>query len=195
MPCYAYLPKSSPKLLDPVKAGSRGGLGARPMPTPCRAPRHASDRCGKTSSISPVSRMSTGLNSSFRPGAAPCIAAQSPMPAGVPAARNTPTRVSDGAISLSSSSHFTLSPYSWAMKPVVLPRHTLDEAGADRVDNASKHNRDSTVRTLCHRRSQQSLTMQARLRQPKHCENMPVLSIRSAGSASQRDRYSFFSSP
>src|SRR5215470_16659313 len=28
------------------------------------------------------------------------------------------------------------------------PRHTLDEAGADRVDNASKHNRDSTVRTL-----------------------------------------------
>src|SRR5215813_9568311 len=54
-------------------------------------------------------------------GATPCIAAVSPMPAGLAGSRSTPARVTRGSICLRSSSHFALMPYSNQVKPVALP--------------------------------------------------------------------------
>jgi putative ABC transport system substrate-binding protein len=57
-------------------------------------------------SISPASRMSTGLTSTWCDGAAAWITANWPIPSGIAGSRSTTARVTRGAISLSSSSHF-----------------------------------------------------------------------------------------
>src|SRR5215470_13267962 len=49
------------------------------------------------------------------------IAPNNPVPAAMAASRMTPTRVTPGAICLSSSSHLPLRPYSNEVKPVTLP--------------------------------------------------------------------------
>ena len=72
-------------------------------------------------SISLASRMSTGLNSTPNDGATDWIEANWPIPAGMVGSRRTAARVTPGAISLSSSSHFPLMPYSKVVNPVALP--------------------------------------------------------------------------
>ena len=72
-------------------------------------------------SISLTSRTSTGLNSTPSDDATTCIAANWPIPSGDARSRRTATRVTRGAICLSSSSHFALMPYSNWVNPVALP--------------------------------------------------------------------------
>ncbi len=57
----------------------------------------------------------------LHPGATDWIAPHWPVPEGMAASRRTATRVTGGAICLSSSSHFPLRPYSNVRKPVTLP--------------------------------------------------------------------------
>ena len=68
-----------------------------------------------------ASRMLIGLTSTPADGAMDWIMANWPIPAGMAGSRRTATRVTPGAISLSSSSHFPLKPYSNDIKPVALP--------------------------------------------------------------------------
>jgi len=59
--------------------------------------------------------------------------------------KQPPPRVTLGAISLSSSSHFTLMPSSLEVKPVALParvRQTIDNARADRIGDQDEHDRN-----------------------------------------------------
>src|SRR5215831_17772604 len=72
-------------------------------------------------SISPASSMLTGLNSTPNDGATDCSAPHWPVPEAIAASRMTAARVTRGAISLSSSSHFALIPYSNVVKPMTLP--------------------------------------------------------------------------
>src|SRR5205823_5630990 len=72
-------------------------------------------------SISLASRRSSGLNSTPNEGATDWIEANWPIPAGIVASRRTAARVTPGAISLSSSSHLPLTPYSDVVNPVALP--------------------------------------------------------------------------
>src|SRR6266545_4085979 len=72
-------------------------------------------------SISPTSRVSIALNSTADDDAMDWIAANWPIPAASAGSRRTAARVMWGAISLSSSSHFPLMPYSNAVNPVALP--------------------------------------------------------------------------
>src|SRR5262249_3579209 len=72
-------------------------------------------------SISLPSRTTTELTCTPWDGATDWIAANWPIPAGLVASRMTAARVTPGAISLSSSSHFALMPYSNRVKPVALP--------------------------------------------------------------------------
>src|SRR5947199_6757106 len=72
-------------------------------------------------SISPASRMLIGLISTPTDGAAVWMAPHWPIPAVMAGSRMTAARVTRGAISLSSSSHFALVAYSSRMKPVALP--------------------------------------------------------------------------
>jgi hypothetical protein len=69
-------------------------------------------------SISDVSRTSTGLISTLNEGATAWMAPSWPDPAGVIGLRMTAARVTPGAISLSSSSHFPLMPNSNCVNPV-----------------------------------------------------------------------------
>ena len=65
-------------------------------------------------------------------------------PAVMVGSRRTAARVTPGAISLSSSSHFALKPYSNSKKPVALPPgrdRAFDEASADRIDGEREHDR------------------------------------------------------
>jgi hypothetical protein len=59
--------------------------------------------------------------------------------------RRIAARVTWGAISLSSSSHFPLRPYSNVVNPVALPpgrARARDEAGANRIDGHREHDGD-----------------------------------------------------
>ena len=63
--------------------------------------------------------------------------------------RRTATRVTRGAISLSSSSHFPLMPYSnedEAGDVAAWPRQAVDKAGADRVGDIREHDRHGAGR-------------------------------------------------
>jgi hypothetical protein len=71
-------------------------------------------------SISVVSWTPSGRSSTPNVGATNWIAPNWPAPAAISGSRMTPTRVTRGAICLSSSSHFPLMPYSAAVKPVAL---------------------------------------------------------------------------
>jgi hypothetical protein len=72
-------------------------------------------------SISSAPRTPTGVNSTPNVGATVWIAASPPEPAGTAGSRITATRITRGAISLSSSSHFPLMLNSKEVKPVALP--------------------------------------------------------------------------
>src|SRR5262245_45182022 len=84
-----------------------------PLPGRAKAPT--------SRSISPASRTPSGLSSTPKEGATPWIAANCASPDGLLDSRRTATRRTPGAISLSISSHLTLSPNSADMKPVALP--------------------------------------------------------------------------
>ena len=65
-----------------------------------------------------------------------------PVPEDMAGSRSTAARVTPGAISLSSSSHFPLKLYSNCMKPVALPpgrAQTIDEAGTDGIGDTHEH--------------------------------------------------------
>src|SRR6516165_3507585 len=91
-------------------------------------------------SISSASRTPTGVGSIPSDGATVWIAANPPEPAGTEGSRMTATRVTRGAISLSSSTHFPLRLNSDEVKPVALPpgraKRTLDIARGPAVVDA-----------------------------------------------------------
>ncbi len=92
-------------------------------------------------SISAASRRLTGLNSTPSDGATAWIAANWPIPAVRLGSRRTAARVTPGAISLSSSSHFPLMLYSNCNEAggvAARSRQTFDEAGADRIDRPTR---------------------------------------------------------
>src|SRR5262249_9840413 len=73
------------------------------------------------------------------------------MPAAMVESRRTAARVMRGATSLSNSSHFAPIAYSKAVNPVGIaarPRQATDQARADRVDDATKHDRHCAGRLL-----------------------------------------------
>src|SRR3954451_8589905 len=72
-------------------------------------------------SISPASRTLTALVSNPSDGAADWMAPNCPIPDAMAGSRSTATRLTSGAICLSSSSHLPLRPYSNIRKPVALP--------------------------------------------------------------------------
>src|SRR5262244_4584858 len=72
-------------------------------------------------SIPLASCTSIARSSTPKDGATDWIAPHWPVPEGMAASRRTATRVTGGAISLSSSSHFPLRLYSNIKKPVTLP--------------------------------------------------------------------------
>src|SRR5215472_12472142 len=72
-------------------------------------------------SISAASRKSRGFASTLSVEATAWITPNRATPEGVAASRRTATRLMPGAISLRSSSHFPLVPYSNEVKPVALP--------------------------------------------------------------------------
>ena len=72
-----------------------------------------------------------------------------PIPPAMAESRRTATRVTPGAICLSSSSHFALMPYSNSMKAggvAARPRQAIDEAGADRIGDVHEHDRHGAGR-------------------------------------------------
>ena len=102
-------------------------------------------------SISAASRTSTGLNSTPSDGATAWMAANWPIPAVRAGSRRTATRVTPGAISLSSSSHFALDAVFEQGETggvASRPRQTLDEAGADRIGDLHEHDRHGAGRLL-----------------------------------------------
>src|SRR5262249_40234988 len=72
-------------------------------------------------SIAPASWVSIGRSSPPSDGATAWIAPNAPGPAAIARLRRTAARFTPGAISLSSSSHFTLMPISKLINPVALP--------------------------------------------------------------------------
>jgi hypothetical protein len=100
---------------------------------------------GYRASVSLGSRRLTGLSSTPIGAAKVWRTAHCPIPTGLFSAfRTTPTREICGATSLSSSSHFTLRPYSNWVKPgqvAARPRQTFDNAAAHGIDALGKHNR------------------------------------------------------
>src|SRR6516164_9966602 len=105
-------------------------------------------------SISETSRTLTGLTSTPSDGAMDWMAANWAGPEASAGSRSTPARVTVGAISLSSSSHFALSPYSNEVNPVALPpgRAKLSTkpapTGSGTITNTIVH----AARDLQHRR-------------------------------------------
>ena len=100
-------------------------------------------------SISPASRTSTGLTSTPSDGATAWMAANWPIPAADGGSRSTATRVTLGAICLSSSSHFPLNAvfeHGEAGGVAARPRQAVDEAGADRIGDVHEHDRHGAGR-------------------------------------------------
>ena len=72
-------------------------------------------------SISAVLRTSIGVTSIPKYGETAWIAPNCPLPEGTAGLRTTAARLTAGAICFSTSSHFPLTPYSLAAKPVTFP--------------------------------------------------------------------------
>ena len=85
---------------------------ANPLADTIRPPFDPRANAATARSISGASRTLTGLNSTPNDGATDWIAPNWPLPAVMSGSRRTAARVTRGAISLSSSSHFPLMPYS-----------------------------------------------------------------------------------
>ena len=100
-------------------------------------------------SISPASRTLIGLTSILSDGAMAWIAPNWPMPAVVAASRSTATRVTPGAISLSSSSYFALMLYSNSMNPVALPPGRAKLSTKPEPTGSVGTNTIGTVRVAC----------------------------------------------
>src|SRR5262249_43465237 len=93
-------------------------------------------------SISAASRTEIGLTSTPTDRTTDWIMANWPIPAGRVGSQRTAARVTPGAISLSSSSHFPLKPYFERHKAgriATRARQTLDEAGADWIGDEHKY--------------------------------------------------------
>ena len=102
-------------------------------------------------SISPASRTSIGLNSTPSEGAADWMAPNWPIPAAMAGSRSTAARVTAGAISLSSSSHFAADAVFGLRKAggvAAWPRQAISKAGA-RQDRRPDANTIGTVRVAC----------------------------------------------
>ena len=100
-------------------------------------------------SISPASRTLIGLTSTLSDGATAWMTPNWPVPEARAGSRRTATRVTPGAICLSSSSHFPLCRIHTHETGGVAarPRKALDETGADRIAGAG--NTIGTVRVAC----------------------------------------------
>src|SRR5262245_30073962 len=125
------------------------------LPVTIKPPLAERAKAATARSISTVSRASTGFNSTLNDGATAWIAANWPVPETKAGSRTTATRVTPGAISLSSSNHLTLVLYSGRANPVVFPpgpRQIRDEPRADRVKDGDKNDRHGTGGVL-HRRN------------------------------------------
>ena len=88
--------------------------------------------------------MLTGLTSTLSDGATAWMTPNWAGPAGLAGSRRTATRVTPGAICLSSSSHFPLRLYSNDHETggvAARPRQAVDEAGADRIGDDREHDR------------------------------------------------------
>ena len=94
--------------------------------------------------------MLTGVTSTLSDGATDWMTPNWPIPEGVAASRRTATRVTPGAISLSSSSHFPPMLYSKFMNPVALPpgRARLSTKPAP-TGSTTTGNTIGTVRVAC----------------------------------------------
>ena len=101
-------------------------------------------------SISPASRTLTGFTSTLSDGAMAWMTPNCPGPVGMSGSRRTATRVTLGAICLSSSSHFPLMLYSPERNPVALPpgRAKLSTKPAP-TGSAAYVNTIGTVRVAC----------------------------------------------
>ena len=101
-------------------------------------------------SISPASRTLTGLTSTLSDGATAWMTPNWPVPEPWAGSRRTATRVTPGAISLSSSSHFPPMLYSKSMNPVALPpgRARLSTKPAP-TGSPATGNTIGTVRVAC----------------------------------------------
>ncbi len=115
-----------------------------------RSDRH-SERARRTErSISPASRMLIGATSIPSDGAIAWMMPNTAIPTGLAVSRIIAARVTLGAISLSSSSHFPPMPYSRVVKPVMLPpgRAKLSTKPAP-TGSAMTENTIGTVRVAC----------------------------------------------
>src|SRR5262245_56036831 len=93
-------------------------------------------------SISLASRTSIGVSSTPKEGATAWMAPNCPLPDACLGSRSTATRARPGAISLSSSNHFTLTLYSAKSRSVAArPCQALDEAATDRVPDVHEYDR------------------------------------------------------
>ena len=100
-------------------------------------------------SISPASRTSIGLTSTPSDGATAWMAANWPIPRDMLGSRRTAARVTRGAISLSSSSHFAAHAVFESRETggvAARPRQAVDEAGADRIGDNREHDRHGAGR-------------------------------------------------
>jgi hypothetical protein len=81
-------------------------------------------------------------------GAAAWMTPNWATPDGIAASRRTPTRVTLGAICLTSSSHLPLKPFVREKTGGVAagPRQAIDEAGGDRIDGGREHDRHGVGR-------------------------------------------------
>src|SRR2546423_10474635 len=107
-----------------------------------RAPFDPCANAAMERSISSASRTLTGRNSMPSDGATDWIAPNWASP--MVRSRSTATRVTRGAISLISSSHFAPKPNSIGVKAgdvAARPRQAIDETRADRVGDNSEHDR------------------------------------------------------
>src|SRR5215470_371031 len=100
-------------------------------------------------SMSLVWRTSTGVTCTPIDGARAWIAAKYPIPAVMTGSRSTAARVTRGAISLSTSSHFPPIPNSKEVNPVALPTgQACDIAAADRIGDIHEHDGHGAARVL-----------------------------------------------
>ena len=100
-------------------------------------------------SIPGASRALTGLTSTLSDGATAWIAPNWAGLEELAESRRTATRVTSGAICLSSSSHFALMLYSATMKPggvAARPRQAVNEASGDRIGDDREHDRHGAGR-------------------------------------------------
>ena len=125
--------------------------------TPLFAPRANAEM---PRSISPASRVSRGVQLHANRARNGLDGTELGRPATFPESRRTNTRVTPGAISLSSSSHFAAMPYRVGKAGGIAARvrQAVDEAGTDRVGDDGEHDRNG-ARRLQQRRHGPRLTV------------------------------------